>query len=91
MASSRSASAVAASRRLYLPRPTTVRIAPDGTPISVGGTGVEAVREEWLVEDRWWTERPLRRRYLELTMVDGSDQVVFLDLVSGRWFSQRGG
>jgi hypothetical protein len=42
------------------------------------------------VEDRWWTGRPLRRRYFELVMVDGRNVVVFLDLVSGRWFTQRG-
>ena len=53
-------------------------------------TEVEAVREEWLVEDRWWTGRPLRRRYLEVVTADGADRVVFRDLVSGRWFVQRG-
>ena len=28
--------------------------------LAVGGVPVEAVREEWVVEDRWWTGRPLR-------------------------------
>lgn len=51
---------------------------------------VVAVRERWLVEDRWWTARPLRRRYFEVVMVDGADRVVFCDLESGRWFSQTG-
>ena len=51
---------------------------------------VVAVRERWLVEDRWWTARPLRRRYFEVIMVDGADRVVFCDLESGRWFSQTG-
>jgi len=48
------------------------------------------VREEWLVEDRWWTARPLRRRYFELTMASGANAVVFCDLSSGRWYSQKG-
>jgi hypothetical protein len=48
------------------------------------------VREEWLVEDRWWTARPLRRRYFELTMANGANAVVFRDLESGRWYAQRG-
>ena len=48
------------------------------------------MREEWLVEDRWWTGRPLRRRYLELVTADGADRVVFCDLESERWFAQRG-
>jgi nucleotidyltransferase/DNA polymerase involved in DNA repair len=45
---------------------------------------------QWLVEDRWWTARPLRRRYFELTTTDGADRVVFCDLESGHWFGQRG-
>jgi len=76
--------------RLYRPRPATVRLGSDGIPAKIGRATVDSVREEWLVEDRWWTARPLRRRYLELTTVDGADRVVFEDLRSGRWFSQRG-
>ena len=35
-----------------------------------------------MVEDRWWTARPLRRRYFELVLEDGRNVVVFRDLVS---------
>ena len=31
---------------------------PDGSPLELAGVAVEAVREEWRVEDRWWTPRP---------------------------------
>jgi hypothetical protein len=51
------------------------------------------VRESWLVEDRWWTEQPLRRRYWELVSESGRDLVVYHDLASGRWLAsdeQRG-
>jgi hypothetical protein len=77
-------------RRLYRPRPASVQVGADGVPAVVGKTDVDAVREQWLVEDSWWTQRPLRRRYFELTMLDGANRVVFCDLESGRWFSQRG-
>jgi CO dehydrogenase/acetyl-CoA synthase delta subunit len=50
---------------------------------------VEAVRESWLVEDRWWTDAPLRRRYWEVVTADGRDLVVFRDLQKGRWYGQR--
>jgi hypothetical protein len=51
---------------------------------------VEAVREEWLVEDRWWTPRPLSRRYYELALADGRCVVVFREPAEdGSWFSQR--
>jgi hypothetical protein len=59
-------------------------------PERVGRGEVDSVREEWLVEDRWWTARPLRRRYFELTMADGANAVVFRDLESDRWYTQRG-
>jgi CO dehydrogenase/acetyl-CoA synthase delta subunit len=50
---------------------------------------VEAVRESWLVEDRWWTDAPLRRRYWEVVTADGRMLVLFRDLEAGGWFSQR--
>lgn len=55
---------------------------------TVDGELVEAVRESWLVEDRWWTERPVRRRYWELLTASGGNLVVFHDLESGGWFRQ---
>ena len=81
---------MSASRRLFQPRPAPVRADPGGAPLSVGDRAVEAVREEWVVEDRWWTGRPLRRRYFELVLEDGSNAVVFHDLARGAWFAQRG-
>jgi hypothetical protein len=74
--------------RLNRPRPVPVRVGTDGVPTAVGRLEVSAVREEWLVEDGWWTRRPLRRRYFELVLEDGSDAVVFRD-PDGRWFRQR--
>jgi hypothetical protein len=50
---------------------------------------VESLLEEWVVEDRWWTGRPLRRRYFELVLEGGRNVVVFRDVVAGRWFAQR--
>lgn len=72
------------------PRPVRVRSDGQGTPVLVAGEPVELVRESWLLEDRWWTERPLRRRYWELVSVRGRNVVVFHDLCSGEWFWQRG-
>jgi hypothetical protein len=76
-------------RRLYTPRPATVRLAPGGRPVEADGVAVESVREEWLVEDRWWTPRPLRRHYFELALADGRSLVVFRRGRGGRWYRQR--
>jgi len=77
-------------RRLATPRPARVAVGRDGRPTVVGGIGVDAVREDWVVEDRWWTRRALRRRYFELVLVDGRNVVVFHVVPGGPWFSQRG-
>lgn len=77
-------------RRLYVPRPVKVEADSAGKPTSVDGVAVEAVREEWLVEDRWWTPNPLGRHYFELVLADGSNLVVFRGIVSRRWYRQRG-
>jgi hypothetical protein len=66
-----------------------VRADATGRPEAVGNRAVEAVRESWLVEDRWWTDAPLRRRYWEVVTVDGRDLTVFRDLEGGRWYGQR--
>jgi hypothetical protein len=76
-------------RRLNEPRPVAVRAGDDGVPRAVASAAVEAVREEWLVEDRWWTPRPLRRHYFELAMADGRALTVFRDPGDGRWYRQR--
>ncbi len=53
---------------LYEPKPARVRVDGHGRPVAAGGVAVEAVREEWLVEDRWWTPEPIRRHYFELAL-----------------------
>ena len=78
-----------APRRLGLPVAVRVRTAEGGRPEAIDGDGVEAVRESWLVEDRWWTEDPLRRRYWEVVTAGGRDVVVFRDLEAGTWWRQR--
>ncbi len=79
---------------LNLPRPARVSIGQEGAPRQIDGRAVEQVRESWLVEDRWWTAQPLRRRYWEVVMASGRNLVVFHDLGSGMgervggWFMQ---
>jgi hypothetical protein len=77
-------------RRLGVPRAAPVRADEHGLPVALGEASVQSVAEDWVVEDRWWTGRPLRRRYFELVLEDGRNAVVFRDLGSGRWFAQRG-
>jgi len=80
---------VSGPRQLAVPRRVSVVADDDGHPGEVGGREVDAVRESWLIEDRWWTDRPLRRRYWEVVTTCGRNEVVFHDLVGGRWWRQR--
>ena len=75
--------------RLGAPEPASVSADDHGVPHAVGRAPVDSVREEWVVEDRWWTGQPLRRRYFELVLDNGRNVVVFRDLVGGGWFMQK--
>jgi hypothetical protein len=82
------------SRRLQslnVPVEAHVVVGPDGRPAVVDRRAVEAVREEWRVEEGWWTDAPIRRRYLELVLAGGRVVVVFEDRRHpGTWYRQRG-
>jgi hypothetical protein len=81
---------VTGAKRLARPRPIDIRVGDDGVPAAFGRARVDSVLEDWLIEDRWWTERPVRRRYLELVLENGRCVLVFRDLTNGRWYTQRG-
>jgi hypothetical protein len=76
------------ARRVYSPKQAAVRADRSGAPLAVDGVAVEAIREEWLVEDGWWSERPLRRHYYEAVLRDGRSVVVYRDLEANRWLRQ---
>jgi hypothetical protein len=67
----------------------SVRTGEGGRPEAVDARAVAAVRESWLVEDRWWTDAPLRRRYWEIVTADGRNLVIYRDLEAGSWYAQR--
>jgi hypothetical protein len=77
-------------RRLAAPRPARVICGPGGLPhaVEVDGRrrGVVAVRDEWLVQDRWWTDAPVDRHFFELVLEPGRVVTTFHDLRTGRWY-----
>lgn len=80
---------MAGTRQLNRPQLVRVRTDQSGAPTSVGGLDIAHLRESWLIEDRWWTPKPLRRRYWELVSESGRDIVVFHELIEGRWYRHR--
>jgi hypothetical protein len=42
----------------------------------------------WRLEDEWWRERPISRRYWHLELDSGKRINVFQDLIDGAWYQQ---
>lgn len=80
-------------RRLAKPVPAEVKVRTNrgniDHPATVDGNRVEEIREEWLVEDRWWDAEEIRRHYFEVLLPKGRVLVVFRDLVGDGWFRQQ--
>lgn len=78
-------------RRLDQPRPLRVITGPNGLPHALVLDGrrrpVVDVRDDWLVQDRWWTATPVDRHYFELVIEPGRVVVTFLDARTGEWFA----
>lgn len=80
-------------RRLDQPRPLRVITGPAGAPHAIVADGrrraVTAIREDWLVQDRWWTDDPVDRHYYELIVEPGRVVVAFHEARSGLWFTHE--
>ena len=75
--------------RLNAPRPALVETNVGGEPRLVDHELVVAVREEWRVVDRWWTDDPVDRRYFEVVLESGRNACVYRDGERRCWFTQR--
>jgi hypothetical protein len=77
---------------LNLPRPLAVEADEAGVPRAVmlneRRIAVEAVLDSWRIDDEWWREE-ISRRYHHLALADGRALTVFLDLLTGAWYTQR--
>jgi hypothetical protein len=56
----------------------------DEDPKTWDGKRVLAVVDEWRVVDRWWTEAPINRVYLELELED-LDRITVYKEGKGEW------
>ena len=61
-------SATGVAARLNAPRPALVETTGGGEPRLVNRELVTVVREEWRVVDRWWTDEPVDRRYIDVVL-----------------------
>ncbi len=52
---------------------------------------VTAINDLWQVDDEWWRERPISRRYYQITTKDDRRLTIFRDQLNGSWYWQKGG
>src|SRR5690349_12741625 len=83
-------------RPLNTPAPIRVECDRHGRPISVRKTrwprsrAVVQIQDCWRIDDEWWRERPISRLYYTLLLEDESLVTLYHDLISDKWFEQRG-
>ena len=51
---------------------------------------VASVDDLWEIDEEWWRENPIVRRYYQVTTEDDRPMTIFRDLVSGEWYRQDG-
>ena len=78
-------------RALATPRGATVESDPDGTPRALTLDGrrhaVDAVRDDWLVQDLWWTDRAIDRHYFEVVLDSGRLVTLYREAAGAAWFA----
>ncbi len=90
----RSAPGVANYRAVGLPVPLEVAEDEWQRPVSIALKGralrVASIDDLWQVDDEWWRENPISRRYYQLTTEDARRLTIFHDQAQGGWYWQRG-
>ena len=67
-------------------RPTQATGSP--APASLA---VTAINDLWQVDDEWWRERPISRRYYQITTQDDRRLTIYRDQLNAQWYWQKGG
>lgn len=79
------------TRSVGVPAPVRVVATPAGIPHAVLLDGrrrrVLAVRDDWRIQDRWWTDAPVDRHYFEVVVEPGRLVVIYRERPSGDWFA----
>ncbi len=52
---------------------------------------VASINDLWQVDDEWWRETPISRRYYQVTTQDERRLTIFRDQLNGSWYWQKGG
>jgi hypothetical protein len=50
--------------------------------------GIEAILDQWHVEDEWWKPDSIDRMYYECVLNNGKYIVLYMDCISNAWYKQ---
>ena len=82
---------------IILPPARAGRAAGSRRPAQKGRSlAVTAINDLWQVDDEWWRERAISRRYYQVTTQDRATQdegrlTIFRDQLNAQWHWQKGG
>ena len=89
----REASRTGPLRRLNTPVGIEVEENERHRPISLTLRGrrikIVSIDDLWEIDEEWWREKPIARRYYQVTTGDGRRIIIFRDLMEGGWCCQR--
>ena len=67
------------------------RLAPEPQTLALTRLAVTAINDLWQVDDEWWRERPISRRYYQITTQNNRRLTIFRDQLNAQWYWQKGG
>ncbi len=60
-------------------------------PLSLTNLVITSINDLWQVDDEWWRERPISRRYYQITTQQDRRLTIFKDQLHAQWYWQKGG
>ena len=58
---------------------------------TLAALAVTSINDLWQVDDEWWRERPISRRYYQITTQDDRRLTIYQDQLNAQWYWQKGG
>ena len=77
---------------VMLERPNrTRRLSQESKPLELICLAVTAINDLWQVDDEWWRDRPISRRYYQITTQNDRRVTIFKDQFNNQWYWQKRG
>ena len=51
---------------------------------------INSIEDVWQVDDEWWREKPISRKYYRVVTENDRHFTIFRDQTNGAWYRQQG-